>query len=337
MKRNKIIVTILILLLIIPQFTGCLNKSKSPYSATTFALDTVCEITIYDMKDRDAQEIISKAFKEIGRYEKLLSRTIEGSDVDRINKAKGQRIEVGDEILEILDTALRLSYLTDGRFDVTIGRLTSLYNFRDGTALPLEEDIKDAIKHINYEDVRNGEGELMLLDPDMMIDLGAIAKGYIAERLGEYLTSLGVENGVINLGGNVLAIGNKHGKGYKIGIKNPLKEDAILATVSGDDITVVTSGTYERYIDIDGTRYHHILDPKTGYPVDTDLVQVSVITTKEYGTEADCLSTILLILGSEEGLKFMEDIDYAFAIFVTEDGTCFSSSPEMENVTWIQE
>lgn len=337
MKRNKIIITILISLLIISQLTGCLNKSREPYSATTFALDTVCEISIYDMKDSEAQEIISEAFKEIGRYEKLLSRTIEGSDVDRINKAQGQPIEVGSEILDILSTALRLCYLSNGKFDVSIGTLTSLYNFRDGTALPLDEDIKEAIKHINYENIRNGEKDVMLLDPDMMLDLGAVAKGYIAENLGEYLLSLGVTNGVINLGGNVLAIGDKYGKGYKIGIKNPLKEGTILATVSGKDLTVVTSGTYERYIEVNGTKYHHILDPKTGYPVDTDLVQVSVITDRDHGTEADCLSTILLLLGSKEGMKFMENVDYAEAIFLTKDGEVVEYKNNLGYETWIVE
>lgn len=337
MKR-KIIITILITVLIIPQLTSCLKKSDEGYSANTFALDTVCGITIYGENDNVAQEVISKAFKEITRYEKLLSRTIEGSDVDKINKSCGEEVEVSDEVIEIIEEALNFSDLTKGAFDVSIGKVSSLYNFRDGTSLPSDEEIEKAINHIDFRKIKINGNKVSLLDPDMMIDLGAVAKGYIATKIAEYISSFGIENAVINLGGNIVAIGDKGKDGYTIGIKNPLNEEGgILGTFNGEDITIVTSGTYERYIEVQGKKYHHVLDPKTGYSKDTDLVQASVVTDKNNGAKADCLSTVLLLLGSEEGLEFMENIDYAEAILLTKDGKVICTNENTEFDSWIEE
>ena len=180
---------------------------------------------------------------------------------------------------------------------------------------------------------------MQLKDSEMELDLGGIAKGYIADKVTEFLCENGVTSGVIDLGGNIVAIGGKAGalvnaegeaREFKVGIKDPLSESGdIIGTVPAKDKTIVTSGTYERYFEEDGIKYHHILDSKTGYPADTNILSVTIIADKGCSADCDALSTGCLALGLDAGRKLIEKTDGAEAIFVDADGEIYTTSEEI--------
>ena len=337
--------------------SGCDSGGEmwNGYSKESFYFDTICEITIYSLEEGivegDSEEafndaanlVITDTFKLMSEYENTLSRTVEGSDVDRINKAGGKSTAAGEDTLEVIEKGIEFGDVSGGVFDITVGKASDLWDFHEsleegGTEVPSEDALKEAAAHIDYTEVTVDEtaGTVRLRDPEMMLDLGGIAKGYIADRTAEYLRSRGVTSGIVNLGGNIEVIGGKstsfdNGDGeqynFNLGIRDPLNESGgLLGIYPGKDITIVTSGTYERFIEVDGVKYHHILDPKTGWPVDTDVLQVSIITGAGHSVDCDGLSTACLALGSEEGTKLIrklaEEGKYGpvEAIFVTESG-----------------
>lgn len=335
-NQLKKILILLLSLLIISQLVAC-KKEVTPFSAQTFALDTLCQITIYDDRD-DMSEIIKGTFDELYRYENLLSRTKEGSDIYLINNSLGEKVTVSDDTILLINLAKEFSIKTEGLFDISIGSISSLYNFRDGTTLPNESDILEGLKHIDYTKIEVEGNDVRILDSSMVLDLGAIAKGYIGSKLGEYVTSLGIKNAVINLGGNIVVIGDKYGSGYNIGIANPLDSDSqAIGVINGNNKTIITSGTYERYIEVNGKKYHHILDPKTGYSIDTNIVQVSVISDNKNGAICDTLATILLMMGKDEGIEFINNYAGYEAIFLDKDGNITCSNPNTEFEKWINE
>jgi len=322
--KNKIIYTITtaaVILLVIIAYQ--LTNRTEPVSETGYYLDTICTITVYDMKEKDASEVIEEGFETCSYYENLLSKTIEGSDVSRINEANGQWVTVDDDTLELIKKGIYYSDLTEGAFDITVGRLTDLWDFHaEDPEVPDEHEISEAIKHIGYENITIDENEIKLVDPEAKIDLGGIAKGYIADRVTETLENLGVTSAVINLGGNIVTIGNKNGdEDFIIGIERPYSQmTEVIGTVLVSDATVVTSGVYERQFEYDGVIYHHILDISTGYPILNDVEAVSLVSKKGMSVDCDALSTICLLMGSEKGMEIIESTDDVEALFITTDG-----------------
>jgi len=290
--------------------------------------------------------IIRDAFDKLADYEKLLSRTVEGSDVDRINRSHGEPVQVDPETVAVLIKGFEFGDTSAGAFDMTIGGVSSLWNFHAldeemaEASLPDEDELNEALKHVDYAkvEVNFAENTVKLLDPDAILDLGGIAKGYIADRITEYLEDQGVTDAIVNLGGNIEALGgkpdnhlkpqgDKEGGTVRLGINDPRDDSGkLLKTFDTRDVTVVTSGTYERFIEVDGVRYHHILDPTTGYPVDNGLVQVTVVAGKGHSVDCDGLSTVCLALGEAEGRMLIDELSKLgtygpiWAIFVTEDG-----------------
>ena len=333
------------------------------HSRDSFYFDTICQITIYSLDEGVAEDdseeaftkasdgIITDTFKLMSEYEKTLSRTVEGSDTDRINKAGGNAVSVSEETVRVIKKGVEFGDVSGGVFDITVGKASDLWDFHEsleegGTEIPSENALKEAAAHIDYTDITVDEsaGTVRLGDPEMMLDLGGIAKGYIADRTAEYLRSRGVTSAIVNLGGNIEVIGGKStsydngGSGqynFNLGIRDPFnKSGGLLGIYPGKDITIVTSGTYERFIEVDGVKYHHILDPETGWPVDTDVIQVSIIAGAGHSVDCDGLSTACLALGSEEGAdlirKLAEEGKYGplEAIFVTEDGEIIYTNEE---------
>lgn len=297
------------------------SESSTPpmKSQVGFYFDTVVTMQVYT----DDEALLSDAQVECQRYDNLLSKTYEGSDVWNINHAGGQRVAVASETREILEKALEYSRLSDGCFDITIEPCVALWDFTGegmGT-LPDETLLAQASDKVDWTQVDiNDEG--VLLPEGMTIDLGAIAKGYITDRIAGFLKERGVESGFLNFGGNVLVIGNKpDGTAWNIGIQDPLgKRDQNIvgaAKVSGQ--AVVTSGIYERGFDLDGVRYHHILDTSSGWPVQNELAGVSIIAPDAF--DADALSTTVFAMGVEKGTEFIEALEGIEAIFVTKDDT----------------
>lgn len=296
---------------------GCSITTKEPLSKTGFYFDTVITITLYDSKD---EELIDTCFDYCKNFENLVSRTIPTSDISRINTAAGSPMTVSDTTIELLKQGIEFCELTDGAFDITIAPLVELWDIKNNPGnVPSEVDITDSLSHVNYKDIVIDENTVRLTDPKAAIDLGGIAKGYMADQLKDYLLSEDVTSAIINLGGNVLTIGEKpDGTSFNIGIQKPFdKQNATITSVSVKDSSVVTSGSYERYFKVNDTIYHHILNTETGYPCDNGLLSVTILSEKSI--DGDALSTACFALGLEEGqtlIKSLEDID---AIFVTDD------------------
>ncbi|MBQ8591530.1 MAG: FAD:protein FMN transferase [Lachnospiraceae bacterium] len=305
------------------------NINTTPVTKTGFYFDTVIQITLYGTFD---EQIFDNCFALCEQYETMLSRTLENSDVWNINHADGKPVIVSSETAYLLEKAVYYSTLTNGIVDATIAPLSNLWNFSaTNPSVPSEADITSLLSHVNYKNITISKTDttttVSLSDPNASIDLGFIAKGYIADKLKEYLLSANIKSAIINLGGNVLTVGSKpDGSAFTIGIQQPFgdrNESAIALPVT--DSSLVSSGIYERYFTTeDGTLYHHILDTKTGYPIQNNLFGVTILSASS--TDGDALSTACFALGLEKGMALVESLEGIEAVFITNDNTLHYSS-----------
>lgn len=309
MKKIKLF--LLIVLIIITQ-TGCNSNNREPISDEAYYLDTVCQISIYDMKggltEKKAKAAIDDAFDLTRKLDKTLSNTVEASDVSKINNAKGEWVSVTDDTINVIKAGIEYGDLSDGAFDISIGGVTSLWNFHtDNPTLPDENELAEALTHVNYNNIEIDGNSVRIKDPYSKLDLGGIAKGYIGDRIADRLKKLGVNSGIVNLGGNIIAIGGKPGTDkFVIGIEKPYSDRTkTVGNVKVKDKSVVTSGVYERQFKKDGVLYYHVLDANTGYPAKTDMDAVSLVMDYGHSMDADALSTICLIKGSDAALRFI--------------------------------
>jgi thiamine biosynthesis lipoprotein len=291
-----------------------------------FLLNTIVTIRLYDNQD---QKLLSECFDRIRQYEKIFSRTDEASELYQLNQKCAQGAEASGEELtckvsaplsDLLSYGLYYSHLSDGFFDITIAPLTRIWNFNTASPVPPEDEaVHAALKRINYRAVALKGDQLTLTRQGIEFDLGAIAKGYIADRIRDYLIEQGVKSAIINLGGNVLCIGKKPDHTpFRVGIQKPFADrNETAAVMEIENSSVVSSGIYERFFDQNGTTYHHILNPKTGYPYQNGLISVTIISEKS--VDGDGLSTSCFALGLEKGLKLIESLPNTYAVFITED------------------
>jgi len=305
----------LLVLMLCMSVTGMAEPQKQ--SAVGFYLDTVVTLTAYV----DDAQVLEDALAVCGGYERMLSRTIEGSDVWNINHAQGKPVTVSDDTLEILECARRVSELSGGMFDVTIAPVSTLWDFTSGEAvLPDADKIAEAAAKVDISKLQI-DGNRVTLPEGMMIDLGGIAKGYIADAVKGYLVGEGVESAILSFGGNIVAIGRKpDGSPWKVGIQDidrPTGEYMLVALNFGG--STVTSGIYERGFDLDGVRYHHILDPNTGWPVQNELASVTIFS--ESSMWGDALATSAFALGTEKGAELIESLEGIEAVFIARDRT----------------
>ena len=303
---------------------GCAEEKIPPkLSEVGFYLDTVITLTAY-VEDK---QVLKDALEECGRYEKILSRTVEGSDVWRINHAKGEPVEVSEDTMNILRCAQEISQKSGGAFDVTIAPVSTMWNFtKEPHELPDAEEIAKAAELVDYTRMTL-EGNKVTLPEGMMIDLGGIAKGYIADQVKAYLMKRGVKYAILSFGGNIVAIGSEKPDGtpWKVGIQDidkPTGEHMLISLNKGG--STVTSGTYERGFDLDGVRYHHLLSAETGWPVQNELASVTIFS--ESSMEGDALSTTAFVLGTEKGLELIESLKGIEAVFIAKDRTVTYSS-----------
>ncbi len=282
--------------------------------------DTVVTLTLYG----GSAELMDEVWSACDRYEALLSKTVEGSDVYRINHAGGETVTVDPETWTILSRAKEMNRKTGGAFSVTIAPLTAQWDFTGGThRMPTEAERLAALPLVDDEKLLLGENNTVKLPAGMEVDLGGIAKGYIADQIAQLLRGK-VSGAIINLGGNVYVIGHKpDGSPFKVGIQDP--SDATgqaLAAVAATDVSVVTSGIYERGFTLDGVRYHHILDPKTGLPADSDLASASILL--ESSMDADALATACIVLGSQEAMALL-NAEGLRGVLITREGKILTS------------
>lgn len=315
MKKKILILSSIYLLVCI--LNGCSFQTKEPISKTGIYFDTVIQIDIYDSNDTS---LLNQCFEYCKSFEQTISRTIKTSEIYKINHANGKPIEVSDMTLELIQKGIEYGDLTNGKFDITIAPLVELWDFKNNTGnIPDDIDIQQALSHVNYKNIIIDDNKVSLSDPKAAIDLGGIAKGYIADYLKEYLINKGVESALINLGGNILTIGSKpDGTPFNLGIQKPFdKQGTAISSVKVTDSSVVSSGVYERYFELDNTLYHHIIDTDTGYPCDNRLLGVTIISKDS--VDGDALSTSCFVLGLDNGMKLIESLDEVEAIFITED------------------
>ena len=344
-KPKQIVAMGLSVMLIIAQTacSGIDTASPEPVVKDGYYLDTICTISVYRMTDdqgevkaapemsEEAEAAIDEAFELCRDLESKISRTRESSDIGRLNSAGGEWVEVSEVTRELIQKGMEYSHMSDGAFDITVGGLTEQWDFHaaEGEAkLPDEEALAEAAKHVNYRNIAIEGNKVRLTDPETKLDLGGIAKGYIGDKMTEALESRGIVSAVINLGGNVICIGGKTDTdGFVIGVETPFSDRTeIIGKINARDKTLVTSGVYERRIEVDGRTYHHILDTKTGWPVGTDLDAVTLIADKGRSGDIDALSTICLIKGSADGSAFIEEIDGVEGVFVLSDGNVLTTS-----------
>ena len=300
------------------------TENTEPISSTAIKLNTVVTITIYDSTDRS---LLDECMKLCDKYEAVFSRTSSDSELYKLNHRllqtagnNSDTYQVSEDLAELIDTGLQYSEMSQGAFDIAIAPLTSLWDFTaEDPQVPDDTLIQDALKKCGYSGISVDGTSVTFSSKDTEIELGAVAKGYIADRLKDYLISEGVKSAIIDLGGNVLCIGSKpDGTPFKIGIQKPFADRN--ETIAAMDITgksVVSSGIYERCFTQDDVLYHHILNPKTGYPYDNDLVSVTIISDKS--VDGDALSTTCFALGLKKGLEFAQSLDNIQAFFVTKD------------------
>lgn len=315
MKTSKVVLSVvLVFAAVVGIFlTGCDNKAKTeavaePYEKEIFALDTFINLRIYGENAESAAEL---ANTKIIDFEKKLSVTDPESEVSRINSSGGVS-SIDADMLNIIRTAQAVSVLTDGALDISVYPVVKLWGFtEDNKKVPEQAAIDEALQKVDYTKIIIDEdSQTVKINPNMQIDLGAVAKGYISEQIKNRMKEQGIESAVLSFGGNIQTIGTKNGALWKIGVKYPFTEESF-AILSEEETAVVTSATDQRYFEEDGKMYHHIIDPKSGYPVDNEAYSVTVVC--ESGAKADALSTALFVMGADrakELYRITDDFDF---------------------------
>mgnify|MGYP000078733856 CR=1 FL=1 len=260
------------------------------------------------MDKNEAKKIIKNSFKLCKKYDNMLSRTDPGSEIYKINHAKGKFTKLNKDSLFLLTESLKMSSITEGRFDISLGKLTNLWNITsDNPKVPKKKEVERLLPTVGYNNIQIKNTFVSLGRKGTWLDLGAIAKGYIGDKISHYMKKNGVKSAIINLGGNIIIIGGKEkSKPWNIGIEAPYSNGRKIVTgVKVKNKSIVTSGVYERYIEEKGKKYHHILDPKTGWPVQSDLLAVSIVGPVDKSWQCDALSTSCLLLGKTRAKRLM--------------------------------
>ena len=319
MDKKRILQILIILCILAPLVVLAVlwGKNGDTYTADGYYFDTYVSVTVYSLKD---SKYLNGCMELCDQYDKSLGRFNLG-EMTAVNQQRYAGAYVSSDTYYLFERALEFCDETNGAVDITVAPLLDLWGFTHNkagtptaTQKPSDLEIRQALKKVNYKKIKLYDGnKIKINESGVETDLGFIAKGFVADKLKEYLVENGVKSAIISLGGNVVVIGSKpDGSDYNIGIKDPDNPESIIDSISVSDKSVVTSGTYERYVEYDGVKYHHILNTNTGYPVKTDVKSVTVIS--DSSLEGDALSTICLILGEEKSKDILDKYN-AQAIF----------------------
>jgi thiamine biosynthesis lipoprotein len=356
-KPTGFVFILALFLIVCITLVGCEDQSESQLE---FALGTICRVNLFEGGNKQTYSRIFARIREIdrtmtmfpGEFEDLISgagildRHSEAaakfqsatetlvSGVVAINRNAGlEPVHIRADLIELLETALYYAELSDGAFDPTIGPLVRLWGIgTDSERVPREGEIAQALKLVNWRDliIDRESGTAFLRREGMALDLGAIAKGYAGDEALRIAKEAKVKRAVIDLGGNIVTLGGREQKGktslpWRIGIQNPLMgRGSYIGVVPVNDMSVVTSGVYERHFESGGKSYHHLLSTANGYPVENGLLSATIVTKSS--TAADALSTVAFTLGFEQGKAVIDSIPGAEAIFVFNDHSVISTS-----------
>lgn len=294
--------------------TACSQESAQQQF---FAMDTVMSITAYG---KDAEEAVAAAMLKVNTLESLLSRTREGSDIDLLNS--NGTAAVSEDTANVLSMAQKWSKKTDGAFDVTIAPVVTAWGFggEDSYRVPTQEELDELLKLVNCNILDLDGTTATLRQADMEVDLGGIAKGYAAGQAEQVIRDHGIESALLDLGHNITVIGSKpDGNAWRIAVQDPVDSDSMVGVLSLRDCSAVTSGGYQRYFEQDGQIYHHIIDPRTGYPAASGIVSATVVCP-DPGL-ADILSTAVFVLGVEDALTLWRTEGGFELVLVTAENT----------------
>lgn len=288
-----------------------------------FAMDTIMTITAYG---KGGDEGIDNVVAEITALDNLLDPSLENSTVHMINRANDSSIQVTDEILTMLSKAQDVYNSTGGALDLSTYPLSQLWGFIDLDTenheegnIPSEEEIQQKLELLCFDAITIDDHNVSI-PSGSSISFGSVAKGYASDAAVATLKDAGVKSAIVSLGGNVQTLGDQKPDGtlWNVAIQDPNSSDDYLGILQVGETAVITSGSYERYFEKDGVRYHHIIDPKTGKPADNDLVSVTIVC--DSGLTSDALSTAMFVLGSEDAIKYWRSHSDEFQmILVTKD------------------
>jgi len=311
--------------------TGCIEEKI--FTQSRFLLGTLVTITLQQTSSEKANAAFDTAFDEIARIEKLMSPYNTNSDIHRLNHSGSDPVKISDETFALICEALLVSRKTGGNFDITYASIADLWNYKKDNFSPPSRTIIDSrMRSFNYRNIiLNTEKKTITLKNNAQIGLGGIAKGYAIKKAVHTLKQKNIIGGIVEAGGDIQVIGTKLGKTWKIGIQHPRKKNDLAATLSlHDDDSVATSGDYQRFRMHNGKRYHHIIDPGTGFPSRSGLISVSVITKDP--VLADAWATALFVMGAEKGSNLLKKNPHIQAVFITSELTMIASHELKERV-----
>ena len=293
---------------------------------TRMIMGTFAEVSMYSNDEKTAGKAIDEVLNEMERMDRIMSNYKDDSELSQLNKkAVKLPVSCSRELLDVIEKSQYYSELSNDAFDITVSPLVALWGFFDEKGhVPSNKEIERLLPAVSYKNIIINKrdnppkpGTIFFKNAQTQIDLGAIGKGYAVDKALEVIQKFGIDNACINLGGNIYVLGTPAGKNvWKIGVQHPRNKDEILGYLELENEATATSGDYERFFEIGGKRYSHIIDPKTGMPVSGT---ISVTIVAPTGTEVDGLSTTIFVLGPEKGLKLMEKIPGADALIAYEE------------------
>lgn len=330
--NKKLLVMVLFCIGIIT-LTGC-SKKDQVFEQQEFKMDTIMNLKAYGSK---AENAVKEAYDRIDEIEQMASAQIETSDVSMINEKAGKEyVKVHPEIILMLQTAVKYSELSEGAFDITVGPLIKLWGIgSENERIPSDSEIKETLTLVGYKNISINEEEssIMLLKEGMSIDLGGIAKGFAADEVVKIFKDKDIKSALINLGGSSMyTLGVKPDDSlWSIAIQHPRKDKGgnYAGIIKMSDQALSTSGDYERYFISDGKRYHHILNPFTGYPADAGVMSDTIVISGDNPNGnmlADILTKVTFVSGTEKGLRIIDSLEGAECLAITTDNKVYKSS-----------
>ena len=311
---------------------SCNSEESKLVRRTQFIMGTLVEITLSEDDSEKNQQAIDHAFDEMARLESLMSTHLPDSEISKLNEQAGKGYtRLSPEVLHVIQSAIDWSQQTGGAFDISIGPVVKLWRFEDEKpTVPSPALIQQALQAVDYKNIQIDDVMVRLNNPGMALHLGAIAKGYAVDQAMAVLKNNGIQNAMINAGGDLTVIGTRElNKPWKIGLQHPRKPEKIIASFNLAEGSVATSGDYQRYFIHDKKRYHHILNPDNGKPA-RGLISATVIAAKTM--DADALATGIFIMGAEKGMELIESLEGAEAMLILESGeTLLSKNLQSES------
>ncbi len=321
--KNVILYGVLVIVLFLIGFFIARNNGNEEVKTikrTKILLGTVVEIQVRDANEQKAEDAIEKAFTEVKRIDDLFTTYNEASPVWKINHSQDSIVSVEPEIYKLIVLCDSITKLSNGSFDVSLDNLTKAWGFyADDPRLPTKGEIDSALLNSGWQKIALLGDNKIIIKENVGLNFGAVAKGYAVDRANEVLKKYGIKEALVNAGGEISVIGNA----WIVGIQHPREINSIIKKIKLDGFTIATSGDYEQYFEVDGIRYHHILDPKTGYP-SKGLQSVTIINKSN--SIADALATSVFVTGKENGMKLIETLDDTEAMIIDDNGKIFYSS-----------